>query len=212
MPKSSSSSKPRYHHGDLRSALLGAAGQILDTQGAAELSLRETAKIAGVSSAAPYRHFASKEALLAALAEEGFEELEQVLKAAAERHPGRPQAQLEDVAAAYLRLAARRPHFFRMMFSVDLGPSRVDEGIVRACDRVAYGLAQTLTRGLPSSAAASTKAEQAFLLYWSTLHGYAMLMIDHKLDDLGLSLDELCAKLCELLLPLFKGLGITARV
>ena len=95
---------------------------------------------------------------------------------------------------------------------VELGPSRVDEGIVRACDRVAHGLAQTLTQGLPSSARASTKAEQAFLLYWSTLHGYAMLLIDHKLDDLGLSLDELCAKLCELLLPLFKGLGIAARV
>ena len=157
MPKASSPSKHPYHHGDLRSALLDAAGRILDKQGAAELSLRETAKIAGVSPAAPYRHFASKDALLAVLAEDGFEELDQVLKTAAERHPGRPRAQLQDLAAAYLRLAARRPHFFRMMFSVDLGPSRVDEGIVRACDRVAHGLAQTLTQGLPSPARVGTK-------------------------------------------------------
>ena len=212
MPKASSPSKHPYHHGDLRSALLDAAGRILDKQGAAELSLRETAKIAGVSPAAPYRHFASKDALLAVLAEDGFEELDQVLKTAAERHPGRPRAQLQDLAAAYLRLAARRPHFFRMMFSVDLGPSRVDEGIVRACDRVAHGLAQTLTQGLPSPARVGTKAEQAFLLYWSTVHGYAMLLIDHKLDDLGLSLDAHCEKLSELLLPVFKGLGIAARV
>jgi AcrR family transcriptional regulator len=203
--------KQRYHHGDLRSALLAAAGRILDKQGAAELSLRETAKIAGVSAAAPYRHFTSKEALLAALAEDGFEELERVLKAAAERHPGRPQGQLQDLAVAYLRLAARRPHFFRMMFSVDLGPSRVEEGIVRACDRVAHGLAQTLAQGLPPSARTGPNAERAFLLYWSTLHGYAMLLIDHKLDDLGLSTEAHGAKLCELLLPLFKGLGVTGR-
>jgi len=208
MPKSSSPSKPRYHHGDLRSALLAAASRILDGQGAAELSLRETAQLAGVSAAAPYRHFASKEALLAVLAEEGFEELERVLEAAAKRHPDRPQAQLQDVAAAYLSLAAERPHFFRMMFSIDLGPSRVNEGIVRACDRVAHGLAKTLVQGLPSSLHAGTKAEQAFLLYWSTLHGYAMLLIDHKLDDLGLDLAAHTAKLCELLLPVFAGLGI----
>jgi AcrR family transcriptional regulator len=212
MPKSPSSSKPRYHHGDLRHALLVAAGRILDKQGAGELSLRETAHSAGVSAAAPYRHFANKEALLAALAEDGFAELEQVLTAAAERHPGRPQAQLQELAVAYLRLAARRPHFFRMMFSVDLGPSRVDDGVVRACDRVAHGLARTLAEGLPSSARSGSKAEQAFLLYWSTLHGYAMLLNDHKLDDLELNLERHCAKLSELLLPLFKGLGIATRV
>src|SRR5688500_291999 len=71
MSKASSPSKQRYHHGHLRSALLEAAGEILDHAGAGELSLRETAKIAGVSAAAPYRHFASKEALLVALAEDG---------------------------------------------------------------------------------------------------------------------------------------------
>jgi AcrR family transcriptional regulator len=162
--------------------------------------------MAGVSAAAPYRHFTSKDELLAALAEDGFEDLEHVLQTAAELHPGRPQAQLRDLAMAYLGLAAQRPHFFRMMFSTDLGPSRVNESILRACDRVAEGLAQVLGQGLPSSS--RSKAERAFLLYWSTVHGYAMLLIDHKLDDLGLDLAAHTAKLCELLGPVFEGLGI----
>jgi AcrR family transcriptional regulator len=194
-----SAAKDSYHHGDLRSALLAAARTILETQPAAELSLREAAKLANVSAAAPYRHFASKEALLQVLAEEGFEELDEVLRAAAQQYPTEPSAQLDELAAAYLRLAVRGPHFFRMMFSIEFGPSRVAEGIVRACDRVQMGLLQTLARSLPPAARDDAQMELSFLRFWSTLHGYAMLLIDHKLDELQLTLEQHCGKLARIL-------------
>jgi AcrR family transcriptional regulator len=198
-------SKPSYHHGDLRSALLSAAHTLLETQTAAELSLREAAKVANVSPAAPYRHFANKDALLAALAEEGFDELDQVLRAAAQRIPAQPRAQLTELADAYLRLAVNRPHFFRMMFSIDLGPSRVDEGIVRACDRVQQGLVQALAQSL--GAVSDAQLELSFLHYWSTLHGYAMLLIDHKLDELELTLAQHSEKLAAILTEPLGGLA-----
>jgi AcrR family transcriptional regulator len=189
----------------LRQALLQAAHTILETQPAAELSLREAAKLANVSAAAPYRHFASKEALLIVLAEEGFEELDGALRAAAQRFPSDPSAQLGELAGAYLRLAARRPHFFRMMFSIEFGPSAVDEGIVRACDRVQRGLVQTLAQGLSQQLRADGDVELSFLHFWSTLHGYAMLLIDHKLDELGLTVDQHCAKLAEIVTRFLVG-------
>src|ERR1041384_2123739 len=115
--KKSSPAKKRpasYHHGDLRRALLEHAGRLLDAHGAEQVSLRDLAKHARVSPAAPYRHFASKDALLAALAEEGFVELESKMLTAAAQSPTDARRQLSAVARAYLDLAARRPHFFRM--------------------------------------------------------------------------------------------------
>jgi len=78
-----------YHHGNLRAALLAAAEQTLSQEGAGELSLRELARQVGVSHAAPRRHFAGKQALLDALAEDGFERLGDGLRTAlAEAGPG----------------------------------------------------------------------------------------------------------------------------
>src|SRR5690349_4777205 len=108
-----------YHHGDLRRELLSHAAQMLDAHGAEQLSLRDLAKQARVSPAAPYRHFESKDALLAALAEQGFEELENKLLKAAATSPADAKEQLHALARAYVDLAARRPHLFRMMFSAD---------------------------------------------------------------------------------------------
>ena len=79
----------RYHHGDLRRALLDAALEVLSREGAAALTLREVARRAGVTHAAPYRHFTDKQALLAAVAEEGFRMLAAEMARAPRAHPGR---------------------------------------------------------------------------------------------------------------------------
>lgn len=95
-----------YHHGELRPALLRAAAKILEEEGRDAISLRDLARRAGVSHAAPYRHFADRPALLAALAEEGFALLAAELQ-------GKPW---RDQAAAYVRFALANPERFRLMF------------------------------------------------------------------------------------------------
>jgi AcrR family transcriptional regulator len=97
-----------YHHGELRPALLRAAAKILEKEGREAISLRDLARRAGVSHAAPYRHFADRQALLAALAEEGFA----LLAADLDGKPWREQA------VAYLRFARANPERFRLMFTL----------------------------------------------------------------------------------------------
>ena len=91
----------RYHHGDLRAALVDGALRLLKERSPAELSLRAVARLAGVSQNAPYRHFASKDALLAAIAEEGFRRLAAVTAAAR----GSPRKRLAEMGAVYVRFA-----------------------------------------------------------------------------------------------------------
>src|SRR5712691_4818265 len=98
-----------YHHGNLRPALVAEAVRVLAEGDAASLSLRELARRLGVSHAAPYRHFADKDALLAAIAQQGFELLAAEVEAAAAQHPDEPARQLADTGWAYVRFALRQP-------------------------------------------------------------------------------------------------------
>src|SRR4051795_10361603 len=95
----------RYHHGNLRSELLEAAERTLATRGAGELSLRELARELGVSHAAPRRHFAGKQALLDALALDGFERLGAALEAAVTGAGERFEDRLAALARTYVRFA-----------------------------------------------------------------------------------------------------------
>src|SRR5919206_3833931 len=95
-----------YHHGNLRPALLRTAAKTLEKEGIGALSLRETARRAGVSHNAPYRHFPDREALLAALAAQGFAMLGEQLRG----KPGR------EMGEAYVRFALEQPQRFRLMF------------------------------------------------------------------------------------------------
>src|SRR5579864_5463927 len=107
-------SKPTYHHGDLRSALVRAAMDLLEESGETALSLRAVARRAGVSPAAPYRHYADREALVSAVAALGYRELAERL-GAAHPYPSTPE-QLTSVAVAYVQFALERPALFRIMF------------------------------------------------------------------------------------------------
>src|SRR5262245_57255125 len=92
---SPSRASKRYHHGDLRNALIQAGKTLLAEEGVAGLELRKVARAAGVSHAAPYRHFADKQALLAAIAEDGFYQLTEGMDAAIGQAPTTAAAQLE---------------------------------------------------------------------------------------------------------------------
>src|ERR1700682_2088755 len=107
-------SKATYHHGDLRAALVRAAMELLEESGETALSLRAVARCAGGSPAAPYRHYADREALVSAVATVGYRELAERL-AAAHPSPSTPE-ELARVAIAYVQFALERPALFRIMF------------------------------------------------------------------------------------------------
>ena len=167
----------QYHHGDLRRALLVAGEQLLAKSGPEGLSLREVAQRAGVSHAAPYRHFASKEALLAALAEQGFRELATELRAA----HGRDALQtLQAQGVGYVRFALAHPAQVRVMFRAGVVSGEHPE--LKATADEAFGLlvqgvvaCQELgvfARGDPLPLATSC---------WALSHGLALLMLDGAL-------------------------------
>src|ERR1700758_5049161 len=102
--------KPKpYHHGDLRHALIQAGLEILSAGGAATLDLRKVARKAGVSHAAPYRHFADKQALVAAINEEGFRQLAERIQSTVREAPDETFEQLQAIAIAYVQFAREHP-------------------------------------------------------------------------------------------------------
>ena len=165
----------RYHHGDLRPALVTGAMRLLKDQSAAELSLRAVARLAGVSPNAPYRHFASKEALLAAVAEEGFRRLADAMAAAG----GPPRKRLAQMGVAYVRFATENPRLYGLMFGPVLRDWARFEGLVAAADASFELLVDAVAKAMGDE---RTSAPREAMLAWSAVHGYSMLAIDGHLD------------------------------
>ena len=158
-----------YHHGELRNGLLEAARAILEEESLAELTLRAVARKAGVSHAAPYRHFPNHEALLVELGLEGFAELRTYIVEAA-KVPGPESDRIANIGAAYMRFVAQRPALARLMFGSQL-PNRdqFPELGLRA-----DSIGQEIGNALHDSALG--------LAVWSAVHGLAMLVLENVID------------------------------
>jgi AcrR family transcriptional regulator len=158
-----------YHHGDLRNGLLEAARTILEEESLAALTLRAVARKAGVSHAAPYRHFPNHEALLVELSIEGFDELREALVEAAKAQ-GSESDKIATIGAAYMRFVAHRPALARLMFGGQL-PNR-DQ--FPALGLKADSIGQEIGNALHDSALG--------LAVWSAVHGLAMLVLENVID------------------------------
>src|ERR1700730_77631 len=123
-----------YHHGNLREALIRAALDLIAEKGPAGFTFADAARSAGVSSAAPYRHFRDRQALLADVARRGFELFEQRLDRAWNEGRPDPFAAFENVGRAYLAFAREEPAFYSAMFEAGL-PLDGDPGLQQAADR-----------------------------------------------------------------------------
>jgi AcrR family transcriptional regulator len=167
------SSKATYHHGNLRAALVGAAMELLEESGETALSLRAAARRAGVSPAAPYRHYADREALVSAVASVGYRELAQRL-AAAHPSPSTPE-QLASVAIAYVQFALERPALFRIMFGEPCDHDN-DERVAATAAVSAY------VRSIAQRTFPQADAEAMATAIWALVHGLAFLHLDGKLD------------------------------
>jgi AcrR family transcriptional regulator len=162
-----------YHHGALRQALIDGAKEILAETGHEQFSLNEVARRAGVSTAAPYRHFSNREALLSAVAEEGYATLAEKLEST---------SGLARLGGVYVRFAHDNPGLFVTMFRSRPG------GTESAAGRAAF---ETLLRAV---AAAQRSGEIATYAppeitarsVWATLHGLAVLNLQQPHDRYGL--------------------------
>lgn len=159
--------RPTYHHGDLRTVILGQAAQLVAERGADGLSLRELARAAGVSHAAPAHHFADRRGLFTALAAQGFRLLTEAL------HDAR--GDFAAAALAYVRFALDHPGHYQVMFNRSLLDSTNTE-LVEAEAAAAAELSQGV--GALSDPRARADPAAAQLAAWSLVHGFSTLWLN----------------------------------
>lgn len=172
--------KPKpYHHGHLREALLKAAIQLIAEVGPAGFTLREVARRAGVSHNAPYRHFPDREDLLAAVAAQGFRELNSAMLEAVTHHRS-SVGRLKGAGLAYVEFALRRPEHFTVMFDAAVSTHRTPDSTEAA--EQAFGTLLTLVKSCQDeNRLPSVDVRQLALLAWSMVHGIAKLATAKRL-------------------------------
>lgn len=182
--------KTSYHHGDLRRALIDASLELIEEKGAQGLTLREVARRVGVSHAAPYRHFADKEALLAAAATEGFEALQEAMESGRDAHSDSVE-RFEAVGLAYVQFAVSHRSQFRVMFGAQLA-GQTDYPELSEAGRRGFEVLVGMIVELQAAGTIAAGDPLPFALSaWSVVHGLATLLIDRRfpMDD-GKTLEE----------------------
>jgi AcrR family transcriptional regulator len=168
--------KAHYHHGELREALIGATRQLVEERGAENFTLADACRAAGVTTAAPYRHFRGKQEILEEIASRGFEELRAKSKAAV---AAKGEGTLDAIVAmgqAYVAFAVEKTAVFRLMFGQEPSLKKAEHvlGTGHACfahliDQVALYCRRSRIRG---------DAQEIALRLWTFVHGAASLLID----------------------------------
>ena len=190
-PQRMISSSSKYHHGNLKQALIEAGQQILIEKGINGLSLRETAKAAGVSHTAPYRHFTDKEALLAAIAESGFESLAEALLNTIEQHPDDPKEQLAAATATYVKLAVTRLEMHQLMFGDGFDDDAMSETMLEKKQQTFDALSKIIENGQKKNIFKKAETLELVIVAWSMMHGYTMLLTTGQLRDSVTSLMQI---------------------
>lgn len=166
-----------YHHGDLRRALLRAAREEIAAHGAQGLALASLARRAGVSQPAPYRHFADREALLAAVATEGFEEFTAAVVEA--QRAGDERGALLRMALAYVRFAEANIELYRLMFASRVVPEAAQGSTLAAA---ANGGFSPLHEVIAARHGGKHEKRKAIAM-WAQLHGLVMLKADGFIEE-----------------------------
>ena len=174
--------KRQYHHGDLRAALIEASLSLIAKHGVQGLALSDAARLAGVSVAAPYRHFKDKEALLAEIAREGFVTFRDGLAKSLQTHPENKVNRLVEMGVAYVDFALRHRAHFKVMWEGGLNKNDYPEVAETAYQ--AYLLLEGAALDLLPEA--PRDRQQALITAaWTTVHGFASLTLEKELDVVG---------------------------
>jgi AcrR family transcriptional regulator len=178
-----------YHHGDLRRALLDAALEAIEADGLDGLSLRGIARRAGVSHAAPYHHFRDREALVAAVAEEGFGVLRTAMLDRMAQAEG-PRRRLQQAGVGYVLFALDHPAHFQVMFGPELADRSQHASLEEAADAAFAVVQDAIAECRAAGLLIARDPRLLALTAWSVVHGLAMLKLGGHLPEEGEGADD----------------------
>jgi len=179
--------RAHYHHGGLREALIGATRQLVMERGAENFTLADACRLAGVTTAAPYRHFRSKQEILAEIASRGFDELKaEAMAVIAAKGAGTLEA-LVAMGQAYVAFAVRETAVFRLMFGQDPALKMAEDVAGTGHDCFAH-LIEQITLYCRKNRVRGDALEIALRL-WTFVHGAASLSIDKDYLEIAPQLD-----------------------
>ena len=197
----------RYHHGDLRRALVQEAVRRIQRHGVEGLTLRAVGQALGVSRTAPYRHFADKSALLAAVAREGFRTLRLELVDAWEQG-GRGQEAFDAMSVVYVRFAVTHPSHYRVMFGGFVDARAADPGLREEGGAAFQVLVDALVAQQQNGLVRGDDPSQLARFIWAIVHGVAMLAIDGQLQRQDAAAEDLIRYAAD---RIRSGIGIPGR-
>jgi AcrR family transcriptional regulator len=175
------SKKGSYHHGNLKNALIKAGVDLLSKEGVGGLSIRRVAQKAGVSRAAPYAHFADKQALIAAISTEGYSRLFDAMERVADRHRADPGARLVEGAWAYLKFALEDTDHFKVTTSGAVEREKDYPALVEMSEKCFSHVLRIVedcqTRGILRPGPADLVAVSV----WSLMHGLICLVLENQI-------------------------------
>jgi AcrR family transcriptional regulator len=180
--------KAGYHHGDLRAQLIAAVRDLVEAHGPDGFSVAEAARRAGVSSAAPYKHFKDRPEILRGVASEAMDRLRAAMEAGAAAHP---VGAIEGVAAmgrAYVDFARAEPGVFRLVFGLTEGHENAPD--LQAKGESCFGVVVGAVAACLGRSADDAEVQARAYMLWTFVHGHAFLTIDMKRMVVGTEIDE----------------------
>jgi AcrR family transcriptional regulator len=199
--------KTSWHHGNLRAEMIQRGTELLKLRGAADLSLRELARLAGVSQTAPTYHFGDKRGLLAAIATEGFHILMQMRLAGLKGGMTKDE-RLRVVMRTYVRFALERPELFHLMFGSHIANKPKYPELMAASTASFQFLSNSIAEFMSDHASMGRPPRFSAVVVWSGMHGLATLLSDRESgfcqipNDL---IDEVCDTAVDVLLSGIKN-------
>jgi AcrR family transcriptional regulator len=177
-----------YHHGDLRAELIAAARALVEAHGPEGFSVAEAARRAGVSSAAPYKHFKDRPEILRGVVSEAMDRLRQAMEVGAAAHPVRSLEAVAAVGQAYVDFARTEPGVFRLMFSLTEGHEKEPDLLAKGegCFGVVVRAAAAVMDRPPQDPQVQARA----YMLWSFVHGHSFLTIDMKHKVASAEIDD----------------------
>jgi AcrR family transcriptional regulator len=172
----------KYHHGDLKNALIEAGAEILSKEGVSGLSLRKVASRAGVSHAAPYAHFTDKQALIAAISTEGYRRLYEKLTVVIQKYQDDQLHQFVEVAWAFVEFARNDPDLFKVIFSSVVEKEKDFPAFVEMTRKNFRLLVELVEACQAAGVLKPGAADEMAVSIWSLVHGLASLLIEGQIS------------------------------
>ncbi|MEP1472209.1 MAG: TetR/AcrR family transcriptional regulator [Halieaceae bacterium] len=170
-----------YHHGDLRNALIVAAAELIEHSGSVDFAMIEAARRAGVSSAAPYRHFKSKDALLEAVAELAFYGLTEVSRKAIDGMQRGSEESIISLGRNYIGYIVERPQFYDLMWG-DHSLRALDSGAAELKSNGFYILKDQVEAWCEAAGATQEDPQEIATKLWASVHGLASLALNGHIE------------------------------